>query len=218
MIEQFNEAIVGQIPDVASSRTHAGLPLLQDEDQRFMFAEAFRSLRSSLIFMPNQTELKTLIVTSAIPNEGKSTITSNLAITMANAGARVLLVDADLRRGDIAALFDLDGRTGFSNVLRGEAEWKSCIQNGRKDNLHIIPRGPTTNQSGELLLMPILPNSSRNGRPPTISSSSTPPQSSRPTTHPQSRRISTARSWSSAHHLPAPASRATPSTRSTSAR
>ncbi len=157
MIEQFNEAIVGQIPDVASSRTQVGLPLLQEDDQRFMFAEAFRSLRSSLIFMPNQTELKTLIVTSAIPNEGKSTITSNLAITMANAGARVLLVDADLRRGDIAALFDLDGRTGFSNVLRGETEWKSCIQKGRKENLHIIPRGPTTNQSGELLLMPVLP-------------------------------------------------------------
>ncbi len=157
MIEQFNEAIVGQIPDVQASRTHAGLPLLQEEDQRYMFAEAFRSLRSSLIFMPNQTELKTLIVTSAIPNEGKSTITSNLAITMSNAGARVLLVDADLRRGDIAALFDLDGRIGFSNVLRGEAEWRACIQKGRKENLHIIPRGPTTNQSGELLLMPILP-------------------------------------------------------------
>ena len=157
MIEQFNEAIVGQIPDVASSRTNTGLPLLQDEDERFMFAEAFRSLRSSLIFMPNQTELKTLIVTSAIPNEGKSTITSNLAITMANAGARVLLVDADLRRGDIAALFDIDGRQGLSNVLRGEVNWKNCIQKGRKDNLHIIPRGPTTNQSGELLLLPIVP-------------------------------------------------------------
>ncbi len=157
MIEQFNEAIVGQIPDVASSRTNAGLPLLQEEDQRFMFAEAFRSLRSSLIFMPNQTELKTLIVTSAIPNEGKSTITSNLAITMANAGARVLLVDADLRRGDIAALFDIDGRQGLSNILRSEVNWKNCIQKGRKDNLHIIPRGPTTNQSGELLLLPILP-------------------------------------------------------------
>ncbi len=156
MIEQFNEAIVGQIPDVASSRTNVGLPLLQEEDERFMFAEAFRSLRSSLIFMPNQTELKTLIVTSAIPNEGKSTITSNLAITMSNAGARVLLVDADLRRGDIAALFDIDGRQGLSNVLRGEVNWKNCIQKGRKENLHIIPRGPTTNQSGELLLLPIV--------------------------------------------------------------
>ena len=157
MIEQFNEAIVGQIPDVASSRTNVGLPLLQEEDTRFMFAEAFRSLRSSLIFMPNQTELKTLIVTSAIPNEGKSTITSNLAITMANAGARVLLVDADLRRGDIAALFDIDGRQGLSNILRGEVNWKNCIQKGRKETLHIIARGPTTNQSGELLLLPIVP-------------------------------------------------------------
>ena len=157
MIEQFNEAIVGQIPDVASSRTNVGLPLLQDEDERFMFAEAFRSLRSSLIFMPNQTELKTLIVTSAIPNEGKSTITSNLALTMSAAGARVLLVDADLRRGDIAALFDIDGRQGLSNVLRGEVNWKNCIQKARRDNLHIIPRGPTTNQSGELLLLPIVP-------------------------------------------------------------
>jgi succinoglycan biosynthesis transport protein ExoP len=157
MIEQFNEAIVGQIPDVASSRTDIGLPLLQEEDERFMFAEAFRSLRSSLIFMPNQAELKTLIVTSAIPNEGKSTITSNLAITMSAAGARVLLVDADLRRGDIAALFDLDGRQGLSNILRGEVPWKTCIHKGRKENLHIIPRGPTTNQSGELLLLPIVP-------------------------------------------------------------
>jgi capsular exopolysaccharide synthesis family protein len=157
MIEQFNEAIVAQIPNVESSRTTVGLPLLQEEDERFMFAEAFRSLRSSLIFMPNQTELKTLIVTSAIPNEGKSTITSNLAITMSNAGARVLLVDADLRRGDIAALFDIDGRQGLSNILRGEVNWKACIQKGRRETLHIIPRGPTTNQSGELLLLPIVP-------------------------------------------------------------
>ncbi len=122
-----------------------------------MYAEAFRSLRSSLIFMPNQTELKTLIVTTAIPNEGKSTVASNLAITMAAAGARVLLVDADLRRGDIAALFDIDGRQGLSNILRGEVNWKNCIQKARKDHLHIIPRGPTTNQSGELLLLPIVP-------------------------------------------------------------
>jgi len=157
MIEQFNESIIGQIPDVASSRTTAGLPLLQEEDERFMFAEAFRSLRSSLIFMPNQTELKTLIITSAIPNEGKSTLASNLSITMSAAGARVLLVDADLRRGDIAALFDIDGRQGLSNVLRGEVNWKTCIQKLRKDHLHIIPRGPTTNQSGELLLLPIVP-------------------------------------------------------------
>ena len=156
MIEQFNEAIVGQIPDVANSRLSSGLPLLQEEDERFMYAEAFRSLRSSLIFMPNQAELKTLIITSAIPNEGKSTLASNLAITMSAAGAKVLLVDADLRRGDIAALFDTDGRQGLSTILRGEVEWKACIRKYRNENLHIIARGPTTNQSGELLLKPLL--------------------------------------------------------------
>ena len=156
MIEQFNEAIVGQIPDVASSRLSSGLPLLQSEDERFMYAEAFRSLRSSLIFMPNQAELKTLIITSAIPNEGKSTLASNLAITMAAAGAKVLLVDADLRRGDIAALFDIDGRQGLSTILRGEADWKNCIRKHKNESLHIIARGPTTNQSGELLLKPLL--------------------------------------------------------------
>lgn len=156
MIEQFAEPILGQIPDVADTRTDAGLPLLQEEDDRYMFAEAFRSLRSSLIFMPNQTELKTLIVTSAIPNEGKSTVASNLALTMSAAGARVLLVDADLRRGDIAALFDIDGRQGLSNVLRGEVTWQSSVQEVRSGKLSVMPRGPVTNQSGELLLRPIV--------------------------------------------------------------
>jgi len=119
-------------------------------------AESFRSLRSSLVFMPNQQELKTLIITSAIPGEGKSTIASNLAITMALAGARVLLVDADLRRGDLAALFNLDGQFGLSNVLRGEMSWRSVLQPTQHQTLSLIPRGPVTNQSGELLLVPLL--------------------------------------------------------------
>lgn len=157
MIEQFSEPILGQIPDVAASRTNEGLPLLQPDDERFMFAEAFRSLRSSLIFMPNQTELKSLIVTSAIPNEGKSTLCANLGITMAAAGARVLLVDADLRRGDLAALFETDGRQGLANILRSEVPWRNCTQKTAYENLTLIPRGPVTNQSGELLLKPILP-------------------------------------------------------------
>ena len=102
--------------------------------------------------MPNQAELRALIVTSAIPNEGKSTIASNLAITMANAGARVLLVDADLRRGDIATLMDLDGKTGLTNILRGELPWRDAVIETKSASLHVIARGPVTNQSGELLL------------------------------------------------------------------
>lgn len=156
MLDHFSEPILGQIPNVADSRKDSGLPLLQPEDDRYTYAEAFRSLRSSLIFMPNQAELKTILITSAIPNEGKSTIASNLAVTMAASGARVLLVDADLRRGDIAQLFDIDGRLGLSDVLRGEVHWKEAAKSTKHSTLTIIPRGPVTNQSGELLLKPIM--------------------------------------------------------------
>ncbi len=152
VIEQFTEPILGQIPDVTTSRIESGLPLLQEEDERYTYAESFRSLRSSLIFLPNQTELKTLLITSSIPGEGKSTVASNLAITMSLAGTRVLLIDADLRRGDLASLFDTDGRFGLSTILRDEMPWKSVAKTTAYPTLTLIPRGPVTNQSSELLL------------------------------------------------------------------
>ena len=156
ILEHFSEPILGQIPNVADSRVASGLPLLQPEDERYTYAEAFRSLRSSLIFMPNQAELKTLLVTSAIPNEGKSTIASNLAVTMAAAGARVILIDADLRRGDIAPMFGIDDEQGLSDVLRETTRWKAVVHPTNYPTLWVIPRGPVTNQSAELLLRPVV--------------------------------------------------------------
>jgi succinoglycan biosynthesis transport protein ExoP len=156
VLATFTEPILGQIPNVADSRANARLPLLQPDDERYTYAEAFRSLRSSLIFMPNQSDLKTLLVTSAIPDEGKSTIASNLAITMAAGGAKTLLVDADLRRGDLSMIFETEGKAGLSNVLRGEVPWTAATQETRYPMLTLLPRGPVTNQSGELLLLPIL--------------------------------------------------------------
>lgn len=156
LLEHFVEPILGQIPDVSESRTEQGLPLIYPDDERFTYAEAFRSLRSSLIFMPNQSDMKLLLVTSAIPNEGKSTIVSNLAVTMANSGARVLVVDADLRRGDLTQIFDVEPKHGLSNILRGEVPWRNAIVESKVENLSLIARGPVTNQSGELLLKPEL--------------------------------------------------------------
>lgn len=156
LLSHFSEPILGQIPNVRGTRTAHGLPLLEPDDERYTYSEAFRSLRSSLIFMPNQSDLKALLLTSAIPNEGKSTLASNLAITMANGGARVLLVDADLRRGDIAQLFDIDGKQGLSDALRGDIPWRECVVDSRVPSLGILPRGAVTNQSGELLLRPVV--------------------------------------------------------------
>jgi len=153
---QFSETILGQIPNVSSSRTNDRLPLLHKEEDRYMYAEAFRSLRSSLVFLPNQGELKMLLVTSAIPGEGKSTVCSNLSVTMSLAGAKVLVVDADLRRGDLAELFEVDGKVGLSSVLRGELPWREAIQKTAYENLSLLTCGPVTNQSGELLFQPIM--------------------------------------------------------------
>ena len=90
MMEQFNEPILGQIPDVVDSRGACGLPCFSWRTSATPLPRRFARLRSSLIFMPNQAELRTLLMTSAIPNEGKSTIASNLAITMAASGANVV--------------------------------------------------------------------------------------------------------------------------------
>lgn len=150
--EHFTLPILGQIPAVDEDGPGGIVPLLRPEDDRYMFAEAFRNLRSSLIFMPDQSDLKSLLVTSSIPGEGKSTVAANLAITMAFAGTRTLLVDADLKRGDLAKMFDLDGRFGFSTVLRDDASWQSIAQKTSYDNLTLIPRGPVATNPAELLL------------------------------------------------------------------
>src|SRR5437660_1507607 len=94
---QFSESVLGQIP---KEKTKGKLTLLQPDDARHIFAESYRNVRSSIFFMPYEgPRPKTLLVTSAVPNEGKSTIAANLAITMALSGARTLLIDADLRYG-----------------------------------------------------------------------------------------------------------------------
>jgi len=155
VIEHFSEPVLAQIPNVAHTRTESGLPLIELEDARYSYAEAFRSLRASLMFMPNHADVKTLAITSAVANEGKSTIASNLAITMAAAGARVLLVDADLRRGDLAALFGVHDAVGLSTVVREETRWEDALQTTEHEALSLMPRGPVVLHPDELLGRPI---------------------------------------------------------------
>src|SRR5207247_3237952 len=89
----FSENVLGQIP---KEKTKGRVSLLQPDDARHVFAESYRNVRSSIFFMPYEgPRPKTMLVTSSVPNEGKSTISSNLAITMALSGARTLLIDGD---------------------------------------------------------------------------------------------------------------------------
>ena len=146
----FSESVLGQIP---KEKTKGKVTLLQPDDARHIFAESYRNVRSSLFFMPYEgPRPKTLLITSAVPNEGKSTIASNLAITMALSGAKTLLIDGDLRRGAIREAFDLSSRVGLSEVLKQEVNWREVVVPTSYPNLFILPRGKTLSQPSEHLL------------------------------------------------------------------
>lgn len=148
----FEEPVLGIIPKETSFDSK-NLAFLQNQNRRHIFAEAFRTLRSSILFMEQvEPSPNTFIVTSAVPEEGKSTIASNLAISLALASSRVLLVDADLRRGRLNRLFQLPNRNGLIEVLQGHLRLDEAIYKSEVDNLDFIPRGKTVSNSGELLL------------------------------------------------------------------
>jgi polysaccharide biosynthesis transport protein len=126
---------------------------LQPDDARHVFAESYRNVRSSIFFMPYQgPRPKTFLVTSAVPNEGKSTVSANLAITMALSGAKTLLIDCDLRRGALRETFGISSRIGFSEVLKNEVNWKEVVVPTSVPSLFILPRGKTLSQPSEHLL------------------------------------------------------------------
>ncbi len=146
----FTENILGQIPE---EKTAGGVTLLQPDDARHVFAESYRNVRSSIFFMPYEgPRPKTFLVTSAVPNEGKSTISSNLAITMALSGAKTLLIDGDLRRGALREAFEIQSKIGFSEVLKQEVNWREVILPTAYQNLYLLPRGNILSQPSEHLL------------------------------------------------------------------
>jgi capsular exopolysaccharide synthesis family protein len=144
------EAVLGQVPE---QRSRGDVALLRPNDDRHLYAEAFRNIRSSILFKNWQGKPpKTILVTSAVPNEGKTTVTSNLAVTMALAGARVLLADCDLRRGGVSELFKLPSSPGLSEALRGKISWRDAVQETSTRNLDLIARGDVFDQTSEMLL------------------------------------------------------------------
>jgi polysaccharide biosynthesis transport protein len=147
---QFSENVLGQIP---KEKTKGRVTLLQPDDARHVFAESYRNIRSSIFFMPYEgPRPKTLLITSSVPNEGKSTISSNLAITMALSGARTLLIDGDLRRGALRESFGISSNIGFSEVLKQEVNWQEVVVPTSYPNLFLMPRGKTLGQPSEHLL------------------------------------------------------------------
>lgn len=114
-------------------------------------AENFRTVRTNLMFMGGDEPLRTLAVTSANPREGKTTVTTNLAISIAQSGKTVLIIDTDLRRPRVHRMFGLSSRVGVTSILAGEATLESAVQDTGVPNVHILACGPIPPNPSELL-------------------------------------------------------------------
>ncbi|TWT79210.1 Tyrosine-protein kinase YwqD [Planctomycetes bacterium CA13] len=114
-------------------------------------SEVYRVARTSLMVANRKTNVRTMMMTSPQPGDGKSTTISNLAVSFARAGKKVLLIDADMRRPVIAGLFGVQREPGLSDVLSGTISARESIQNTEVSNLDLIPNGRPTADPSELL-------------------------------------------------------------------
>ncbi|MEI3356191.1 MAG: CpsD/CapB family tyrosine-protein kinase [Clostridia bacterium] len=125
----------------------------------------FRTLRTNIQFMNTKGKLKTILVTSTLPGEGKSWVSSNLAVTFAQAGKKVVIIDADMRKGRQYTIFGVSPRPGLSNYLSGvldgeeiNEDLSNYIQETEVENLYVISAGNIPPNPSELLIAPQMVN------------------------------------------------------------
>jgi capsular exopolysaccharide synthesis family protein len=143
---QLNVPFLGMVPSIdaaAGTLLHDGVPP--------NFAEAIRGVRTNVLFSSAEEGVRLIVVTSAGPGEGKSLFSSNLAVSLAQAGQRVLHVDADMRRPRVHALFDVAQEPGLSNLLVGDCKPSEAIRKTPVQNLCVLPAGLIPPNPAELL-------------------------------------------------------------------
>ncbi len=160
--KEFGLTFLGLVPSMRPQRRKKGNrfePTGPIDPDRYVLdyphstaAECVRTVRTNLLFMAPERELRKLLITSAGPREGKTSTSVNIAATMAMSGNRVLLIDSDLRRPRIHRIFDLENNRGLSNlVLDPERDLATVAQPSGVENLDIMCSGPIPPNPAELL-------------------------------------------------------------------
>ena len=154
LLNRFQLPVLGQIPAIRAAGREEGTPLsrlVTHVDPRSVVAEAYRSLRTNIAFSRAQSRIRTLVLTSPGPADGKSTTVANLAITFAQQGQKTLLVDADLRRAVLDKTFSVPRTPGLTEVVVGVAALDDAVHSTSVENLFVMGSGQLPPNPSELL-------------------------------------------------------------------
>lgn len=148
-IEAITDApILGRIVDDPQAHKK---PIIVHQDPKHPRAEAFRTLRTNLQFLDVDEGPKMYVISSAAPGEGKSTVSTNLAVALAETGLRVGLVDCDLRKPRVDTYMGIEGAVGLTDVLIGRADLSDVLQRWGRTELYVLPAGQVPPNPSELL-------------------------------------------------------------------
>ncbi|MBI4876068.1 MAG: polysaccharide biosynthesis tyrosine autokinase [Acidobacteria bacterium] len=159
----LNTEVIGSLPVVKAWRGRIGPAVANGASTALVkapdldlaatgFEEAIRTLRNSILLADFDRRMKSLLVTSAAPGEGKSTTAAHLATAHAEQGYRTLLIDGDLRRPSVHRRFNVPGALGLSNVLVAETPWRDAlVRMEHPAGLHILPAGPPSRRASDLI-------------------------------------------------------------------
>lgn len=143
--------ILGVVPHIQGGKTAMARGMEVHVEPMSEVSEAYRTIRTAVYFGVPEGQDNTVLVTSPAPGDGKTTMASNLAIAMAQAGHSVLLIDCDFRRPRQHRIFGLKDDVGLSSVLAGQHELKAAVQETAVPNLSLLPCGPIPNNPSEIL-------------------------------------------------------------------
>lgn len=149
--ENLGVAFLGVIPSIERNRDGTAQDLFVHTAPKSAASECLRAVRTNLLFMSPDKPLKTIMVTSAGPQEGKTTTATSLAITMVGSGNRVLLVDADMRRPRVHRIFGVPNGQGLSSLILGDGQLETTVKATAVEGLDILPCGPIPPNPAELL-------------------------------------------------------------------
>jgi capsular exopolysaccharide synthesis family protein len=149
--ERLGLTFLGIVPNIERNRDGSAHDLVVHTQPKSAIAECLRAIRTNLLFMSPEKPLKTILVTSSGPQEGKTTTATSLAVTMAGSGNRVLLVDADMRRPRVHRVFGAPSSTGLSSLILGEGRLEDAVRATEIPGLSILPCGPVPPNPAELL-------------------------------------------------------------------